>query len=648
VSRAFFEGTSLNQSRTALPILICWITLLFWPEKLQAHVPAPEILDHPARFELRSFAYFEDHHGELSVRDVSRAEFQPNFIPAADGTLAFGYTNSRYWVSFSVINQSREDEWYLLPGHPLLQTQVYRIEDDGSPVAEASLDERYAVSRFQLKPQSETRFLVQVTSKAALSLQFELLTKPLLEQRIDQETMFLSAIVGCYLAMLLYNLFLYLTLRDQNYLFYLLFAFVNCHFDLLTVNFPKGIWSWFGWSWWDIIGPYRPLAPLTTLVFARSFLQIKDKHPVLNRCIFAYNAGLGVLILSNFVVPPSRLMSWTDLYFLLGILFLLYLGFYRLKEGFKPALYYIAGTGTFLLGAAICLMQMMGWLPSHPLTINAIVVAHGLEMILMSLALGGRFKLIQEEKLRAEVTASMKGHLLRTISHDIFNPLTIVKGHTSRLLREQADSKPLTSILKAVGVIEDIMHFVQKTEYLNQGERFTLTAVSIQDVFTTLAFLFEEKAREKGIHLEFKLEPSDLMIQAEKTSITNEVLGNFLSNAIKFSAPGTTIRLEARPHDKETVIISVHDQGIGMSSDIMENLFDPSQNRSQKGTQGEPGIGYGMPLAKAFLDAYGARIEVESKSIRTQTEPTGTVFRIFIRMPPNDLGHDPSGTSSQR
>jgi signal transduction histidine kinase len=623
--------------------LICWMTLFFSPGKLLGQAHAPIVLDSPAHAELASFAYFNDTHGKLSAWDVSRADFQPKFIRATPDAMALGYTDSRYWVSFAVLNRTKEDTWYLLPSHPLLEAEVYRIEEDGTPVAEPSLDERYAVSRLLLKPQTETRFLVKVTSGAAMSLQFKILTKPYLDQRLNQEGMFLSAMVGCYLAMLLYNLFLFLTLRDQNYFFYLVFALVNCHFDLLTVNFPKGIWSWFGLSWWDIVGPYRPVAALVTFLFARSFLQIKDNHPILDRCIFIYNAGLGVLMVLNFVVPPNSLMSWIDLYFLLGILFLLYLGFYRLKEGFIPALYYVAGLGTFLIGVSICLMQMMGWLPSHPLTINAIVVAHALEMILMSLALGGRFKLIREEKLRAEVTASLKSHLLRTISHDIFNPLTIVKAHSQRLLREQSDSKSLESILRAVGVIEDIMRFVQKTEYIDQGMSFSLTAVPVQEVFATLAFLFEEKARNKGIRLEFALQPPHMAIEAEQTSITNEVLGNLLSNAIKFSSPGSVIRVEARPYHKGWALITVQDQGIGMTPEIIKNLFDPRQNRSQKGTHGELGIGYGMPLAKAFLDAYGARIEVESTSIQTHAERAGSIFRIFIRMLPPQPGQEPSG-----
>ncbi|WP_218110357.1 sensor histidine kinase [Oligoflexus tunisiensis] len=606
--------------------------MAFFPaQNLVGQAAAVTVLNQLQPMELSSFTYFEDPSGTLNADEVSQR--QSRFVEPAQGAIAFGYTASHYWVAFTIHNQTSEATWYLLPSHPLLRAEVYRIEDNGTVVKEPSLEERYAVSRLHVPPQVNSRFLVRVTSGAALSLQFELFTEPALSQRLHHGSTFLSAVVGCFLAMLLYNLFLYIILRDQNYLFYLVFAVFNCHLDLMTVNFPNGIWSWFGLSWWDIVGPYRIMGPLTTLLFARSFLHLKEAHPLVDRCVLAYLGGLVLLIIANFS-PSAQLMSLTDIYFLFGILLLFYIGFHRLKDGFKPARFYLGAVGTFLIGVTVCLMQMLGWLPSRPWTINAIVVAHGLEMILMSLALGGRFKLIYEEKLRAEVTVRVKSHLLRTISHDIANPLTIVKAHSRRLLATSPGNKPLESIVKAVSIIEDIMRFVQKTEYVDQVMRMPLTPVSVQEVFASLAFLFEEKAQEKGIRLEFHLEHPGLAVQAEKTSLSNEVMGNLLSNAIKFSKSGQVIRVAARTHNKDVIMISVEDRGVGMSPEVLKTLFDPHQNRSQKGTQGEQGIGYGMPLAKAFLDAYGARIEVESLSAHSGSGSSGTIFRIFILAAP--------------
>lgn len=81
-------------------------------------------------------------------------------------------------------------------------------------------------------------------------------------------------------------------------------------------------------------------------------------------------------------------------------------------------------------------------------------------------------------------------------------------------------------------------------------------------------------------------------------------------------------------------MITIEDQGAGMSPELLEKLFDPRHNFSRPGTEGEQGVGYGMPLAKAFLDAFGATIHVASKTIQTDPEASGTVFRIFIQAAP--------------
>jgi signal transduction histidine kinase len=633
VSSAVSKEARLKPIRRVLIIFFCCLATVFPARVLAVSASSNSLVlaDPYQTVKLHSYAYFVDSSRQLTAADITqrfvRGEFKgPNHKP-----MTFGYTDYHYWVAFSIRNDSSEEAWYILPGHPLLATQVYRIQADHTLVRQRSLKERYAVTEINVPSQTEAQFLALVTSPVALSLQFELMTEAELNRRLNQEAMFLSAVLGCFLAMLFYNLFLYLTLRDKNYLYYLLFALVNVHFDLLTVNFPNGIWKWMGYSWWDIIGYYRPLAPLTAFIFARSFLRIKDHSPRLDRWIFAYSLGLFLLMLVNKMAPPAQLMSVTDLYFLSGVFFLLYLGVHSLIQGFTPARYYLAGIGTFLVGVAICLMQMMGWLPAHPLTINAIVAAQAIEMILMSLALGGRYKLIQEEKLRAEFSSGVKSHLLRTISHDIANPLAIVKGYSFKLQKENPDSKAVTGIVRAVGMIEDIMRFVQKTEYMKQGMHIDLTVVSLQEVFASLAFLFESKAQEKKLNLEFHLEHLGLTVQAEKTSLTTEILGNFLSNAIKFSPPGKTVRVEARVHSKEHIMISIEDQGTGMSSELVEKLFDPRHNLSRPGTEGEQGVGYGMPLAKAFLDAFGATVQVASKTAQTDPSASGTVFRILIR-----------------
>ena len=78
------------------------------------------------------------------------------------------------------------------------------------------------------------------------------------------------------------------------------------------------------------------------------------------------------------------------------------------------------------------------------------------------------------------------------------------------------------------------------------------------------------------------------------------------------------------------LVWSVKDRGIGIPENIMENLFEPDQVSSRKGTEGEKGTGFGMPILKKFVEAHGGTVDVESKDIASYPEEHGTVIRVGV------------------
>lgn len=215
----------------------------------QPQQPSPIALNEFKPTPIQNFTYYVDANGKLEVGDVLRADIQNQFTPFLNEPLARGYTGAHYWLSVVIRNPTDQETWYLAADHPLLQATVYRVQAPGSAVQAAALDERYAISRLQLLPQQEAHLLIKATSRATLSLQFRFMTESQLARELHREALLLAVIAGCFLAMILYNLFLYLSLRDRDYLYYLFFAVINCHLDLLTVNFPAGIWTWFDIPW---------------------------------------------------------------------------------------------------------------------------------------------------------------------------------------------------------------------------------------------------------------------------------------------------------------------------------------------------------------------------------------------------------------
>jgi signal transduction histidine kinase len=372
------------------------------------------------------------------------------------------------------------------------------------------------------------------------------------------------------------------------------------------------------------------MAPMVTFIFARSFLKTSLQSPALDKTLLAYMGGLAILILAAFVMPAADQLNILNYYMLPGVFLLLFAGLRSLMNGFQPAKYFLAAIGTFLLGILILLMREVGFLPANFFTNNAHLFAQAAEMLLMSLALGSRIKLLEEAKTRAEVAAEVKSRLLRIISHDIATPLTVVKATAYHLKKDVSDSSRVERVVRAASIIEEIIGFIRKKELMENGESMELGPVALQDIFDELAFLFHDRALDKDIVLNFDLKHPDLMVLAEPVSLSNEVLANLISNAIKFSYPGSQVHIRAAQTKDGRVAITIQDQGIGMDAATLASLFDPSVKQSRPGTQGERGIGFGMPLAKAYVDAYGGLIEVQSSCQDPHQKNSGTTLRITL------------------
>lgn len=111
-----------------------------------------------------------------------------------------------------------------------------------------------------------------------------------------------------------------------------------------------------------------------------------------------------------------------------------------------------------------------------------------------------------------------------------------------------------------------------------------------------------------------------------KTSI----IGNPVSNAIKFSEPGTTITLRS-PEAGDMMEIEVIDRGIGIPPGILDNLFSATKKTSRPETCNEKGTGFGMPIVLSSVKACGGEIRVSSRTQAAGPEKLrGTRFLLLL------------------
>lgn len=227
---------------------------------------------------------------------------------------------------------------------------------------------------------------------------------------------------------------------------------------------------------------------------------------------------------------------------------------------------------------------------------------------------------LQLTRLREEVVKknATNESLLRVVTHDMANQLQAIAPLAELGVRLSQDEKSTDFFERILSCSENaasIISFVRKMIAVEAGKtQLILSPVSVAQVFDSCKKTFEHRLQEKGLQLESdpaSIDPG-VMVLAEPVSFQNSVMNNLVTNAIKFSYPGGTIRVIVEEAES-TVIITVRDAGTGIQSERVANIFSPDHSTSTPGTEGELGTGFGMPLVYRYIKRYGATIEIESR-----------------------------------
>jgi signal transduction histidine kinase len=138
-----------------------------------------------------------------------------------------------------------------------------------------------------------------------------------------------------------------------------------------------------------------------------------------------------------------------------------------------------------------------------------------------------------------------------------------------------------------------------------------------------------DSADKKGVEIKYEI-PSNLEVFADEYMLASTIR-NLASNAVKFTRKGGKVTIAAKPGPGHSVEISVRDTGIGMSPQMVADLFRLDVISNRKGTDNEPSSGLGLLLCKEFIEKHGGRIWVESEEGKGST----FYFTLPSAPPPN-------------
>ncbi len=364
----------------------------------------------------------------LGIDEVSNAGHASRFTPVGGRTIWVGRQAPAGWLRFTIPSSdlgpgygyAKADEsvrqWLLVvrPSFSIILDHVdfYIPRGDGTfdevkSGAKATRPPGEPYSRFfvfELPPEAVegNPCYLRIASATDVSLNFGLETSLGFARREGVDYIAYGLLYGILLAMVLYSFFLFLSLKDVAYLYYILYTisaalwlfFVQGHSKLVFGQIPlfdqAMLWLWAG------------LMMTWGAVFTSSFLRLKEGR------IFLYNV-LRALAALGVVVSVVGIAGWDDIAFSLSH----YLGLIlpisvviasvaRLLQGFPSALYFLIAWSTLAAGGFVFSLMGLKLLPVNFWTINGMAIGMTTEAVLLSMALADRFRRLETEKKNLE------------------------------------------------------------------------------------------------------------------------------------------------------------------------------------------------------------------------------------------------------
>ncbi|MEQ9230640.1 MAG: HAMP domain-containing sensor histidine kinase, partial [Cyclobacteriaceae bacterium] len=212
---------------------------------------------------------------------------------------------------------------------------------------------------------------------------------------------------------------------------------------------------------------------------------------------------------------------------------------------------------------------------------------------------------IEERNQKLEDLNNEKNNLIKVLAHDLRAPIAQILGF-SRLMME--NEKMPTEEREMIGYMaqasERLRQMIGKildVDAIESGKmNIKMETVALSHVFSSVQKDFKEHAAKKQITIQDISENKSFKVKADQVYLI-QIVENLVSNALKFSMPGTSINFDTED-EGDRVVISITDQGPGFTPEDEQKIFKKYQRLSAQSTGGEPSTGLGLSIVKSFTE----------------------------------------------
>lgn len=579
--------------------------------------------------------FLADPSGQLSF-DQIRASKQ--FTPSQSARPSFGFSSSVYWVRFRIANLSSTKDWLLQVRYAPLdyidffspsldQPGAFNQYRGGDLVPPPSGRRKQTYTQFPLLPNDKVHtYYLRIKTQSSIILNLKIMTQGALQERSINEQYFQGAYFGVMSVMALYNFFVFLVIRDRSYLYYTGFIASTAVFQIALHGYAA-VHFWPHSIWWNNVSNLFAACLSVGFCgkFAQNFIQLHKYHRPLNQ-------ALGILSLLCFLIGGlSLFINYQLIVMLISVIGFLVVttsmlaAAYALKQGSRPAGFYLLAWLILLLLSLVHILVIVGILPTLPILENSVQIGGTLEAILLSMGLADRVNTLQKKALHISENANkMKDDFMSTITHELLTPVNGIKL-SLELLKQNIDKPSDRQLLKTaenssthlMNLIESMFNFVE----LRRGNiKLIQEPVDLKWILTSIYDYFVSVNDNQSLHFHLNWDDSlpDFILTDERKITTMAV--ELIKNAYAFTQQGH-ISISARKviGSQPKFQISIQDTGRGISKEKLKHLFEAFDQEDNSNLRQHNGLGIGLAVTRDILTLMGGFLDIQSEQDKGTT-----------------------------
>lgn len=589
------------------------------------------------KFELNGqLTYLRDPGASLTLDDVSSHHFKHAFTKNDEG-LNFGITTDVIWLRFEIQRaSSASTEWWLEVAPPYIgEVTLYQLQTDGKrignpgrsagimfPLSTRDFKVRHSTFKLNLQSTEPQVFFVRLRSNTQLNVRGYLWHPVFYAEKSASEHLILGVYYGAFALIICIGGLRWWMDRNPRDFWWLVYLIA----EALVMFRMNGFAS-------QYIFPEFPILNTVTGTLAFGFMILAGSHFGIhgfalnkNDCPYSYHAARAVGILA-LIFSLTRLINLepASSICLLSISFLLCLlncafSYRFLGSGEPSARFYFSAIWFMTACAILVLFRNFGFIPAYQfidyvwqsnLIIHASLISFGI--VLTQRETTSERRRATDYRTSAELSqksTTLQKRMMALVSHEFRNSLAIL--NVSMHIMGKRRDLPLDVIERHKNIVhihhqmrKIIDNFLLEERIQNANIKVIHECTDVADLIRNVIFLAELHGKGQVISANLHGLPRYLWLDK---AILQLVLGNLLDNAIKYSAPGSQIRVSGRSFNG-FLEMSVSDIGIGMDGDSLSRLFEP-HFKADRQTEG---IGIGLYMVRLMVHAHDGDMRVASK-----------------------------------